>query len=61
MCDPGEIISNTMKREFMEEALNSNEISDEELTDFKSKLSTFFSEGVEVIKKFLFMFLEKKD
>jgi ADP-ribose pyrophosphatase len=55
MCDPGEKISNTMKREFMEEALNSNEISDEELTEFKSKLSTFFSEGVEVIKNFLFI------
>ena len=51
MCDPGEKISNTMKREFMEEALNSNEVSVEELADFKNKLSLFFSEGVEVIKK----------
>jgi ADP-ribose pyrophosphatase len=49
MCDPGEKISNTMKREFMEEALNSNDITEDELNDFKNKLSLFFGEGVEVI------------
>ena len=49
MCDSGEKVSNTMKREFMEEALNSLEMNDKELEDYKSKLNEFFSGGVEVI------------
>ena len=48
MCDPGEKLSNTMKREFMEEALNSDDIAKEELEIYKNNLATFFSEGVEV-------------
>ena len=53
MCDPGEKLSNTMKREFMEEALNSDDIAKEELEIYKNNLATFFSEGVEVNIKIL--------
>lgn len=48
MCDAGERVSNTMKREFMEEALNSLQMTDKQLEDYKSKLNEFFSGGVEV-------------
>lgn len=49
MCDPGEKVSNTMKREFMEEALNSEEMSPDQLNQYKTKLAAFFKEGVEVL------------
>ena len=50
MCDAGEKVSNTMKREFLEEALNSYEISSAELETYKKKLNHFFENGIEVIK-----------
>jgi ADP-ribose pyrophosphatase len=49
MCDPGENISTTLKREFMEEAtdcLGSNEKSRKEIEEY---LKDFFSKGTEVI------------
>ena len=48
MCDAGEKVSTTLKREFMEEALNSEEMSPEDLEKYKGALSKFFNEGVEV-------------
>jgi len=50
MCDPGEKVSNTMRREFMEEALSSDTMSRMELVEYKNQLNKFFSEGVEVNK-----------
>ncbi len=49
MCDPGEKVSNTMRREFMEEALSSDTMSRMELVEYKNQLNKFFSEGVEVL------------
>lgn len=48
MCDPGEKLSNTMKREFMEEALNSDSMNPEQLEEYKTKLNNLFKEGIEV-------------
>jgi hypothetical protein len=48
MCDPGEKVSNTMRREFMEEALSSDTMSGMELIEYKNQLNKFFAEGVEV-------------
>ena len=53
MCDPGEKLSNTMKREFMEEALNSDDIAQEELEIYKNKLAKIFAEGVEVYRGYV--------
>ena len=54
MCDPGEKVSYTMKREFMEEALNSYEMSKDEIEKFKHSLNDFFHTGVPV-KKILYI------
>ena len=51
MCDPGEKVSNTMRREFMEEALSSDTMSRMELIEYKNQLNKFFAEGVEVKNK----------
>ena len=48
MCDPGEKLSATMKREFMEEALNSNNLSNDQLEEYKMKLANLFKNGNEV-------------
>ena len=37
-----------MKRELMEEALNSLQMTEQQLEDYKTKLHEFFSGGVEV-------------
>ena len=50
MCDPGERVSVTLKREFMEEALNSEEMTKEEKTHFQHLLGEFFEGGKEVFK-----------
>jgi hypothetical protein len=49
MCDIGEKLSNTMKREFMEEALDSQGLSEEEYNNYKSRISSLFNDGIEVI------------
>lgn len=49
MCDPGEKLSTTMKREFMEEALNSNNLSPKQLEEYKVKLANLFQDGIEVL------------
>lgn len=48
MCDPGEKISQTLKREFMEEALNSDSMSKEDQEEYRTKLNTLFKDGLEV-------------
>lgn len=53
MCDPGELISNTMKREFMEEALNSDDMTPEEFKEYEEKLKEIFKNGVEVYKGYV--------
>ena len=52
MVDSGEKISETLKREFMEESLNLNELTPTEQNSLKERLKAFFSpeNGVEVYK-----------
>lgn len=57
MCDPGEKLSTTMKREFMEEALNSKNLANEQLNEYKTKLANLFQEGIEVNTSILAKFL----
>jgi hypothetical protein len=48
MCDPGEMVSVTLKREFMEEATNTTVKNDEEKEKIKKELDSIFSKGIEV-------------
>jgi len=48
MVDPGEKVSVTLKREFMEEALNSEELSEAKQNELHEKLKELFDNGVEV-------------
>jgi ADP-ribose pyrophosphatase len=48
MNDPGELISQTLKREFMEEATNSLEASETERKKTDEYLKEFFENGKEV-------------
>lgn len=54
MCDPGEKISQTLKREFMEEATDSTGKNKAKLNEIENHLSLFFENGVEVSSKKLF-------
>lgn len=45
MVDPGEKVTSTAVREFREEAINSLDMSEEELKTWKQKFDKFFSEG----------------
>nr|XP_018902593.1 PREDICTED: ADP-ribose pyrophosphatase, mitochondrial [Bemisia tabaci]XP_018902594.1 PREDICTED: ADP-ribose pyrophosphatase, mitochondrial [Bemisia tabaci]XP_018902595.1 PREDICTED: ADP-ribose pyrophosphatase, mitochondrial [Bemisia tabaci] len=45
MVDPGENVSRTLKREFMEEALDSLTKSDEEKSKLEKQLNSFFAGG----------------
>ena len=49
MCDPGEKISQTLKREFMEEATDSTGTNKSNLKEIENHLNSFFEKGVEVI------------
>jgi len=49
MCDPGEKASLTMYREFMEEAMANDNMSQGEKDAIKRRLKVFFSTGEEVI------------
>lgn len=53
MCDPGEAISLTLKREFMEEAANSLEKTEEMNEKIKRKLEKIFNQGVEIYKGYV--------
>eukprot|EP00030_Apusomonadida_sp_AF-17_P000046 a10746_23.p1 GENE.a10746_23~~a10746_23.p1 ORF type:complete len:299 (-),score=53.70 a10746_23:31-897(-) len=48
MCDPGEAISRTLKREFSEEALNSLEASAERLRAIRAQVDALFEGGVQL-------------
>lgn len=48
MCDPGESSQDACKREFLEEATNSNCRSDENKKSVKEFLSKLFENGKEV-------------
>lgn len=53
MVDPGEKVSETLKREFMEEALNSLETSEEQCKKDEEMIKSFFSNGVEIYKGYV--------
>lgn len=53
MCDPGEQLSLTLKREFFEEALNSLDMSKEQLGALRGKLHKFFNEGDELYRGYV--------
>jgi hypothetical protein len=52
MCDPGEKIQKTLKREFMEEAIDSLGKNKANLDVFEAHLNDFFeNSGIEVIRQ----------
>lgn len=54
MVDPGEKVSTTLKREFMEEAMDSTQASSKENAENSALVDTFFSEGgTEVYKGYV--------
>ena len=48
MCDPGEKVSTTLKREFMEEATNCLDLDDRDRHQIEDHLKEFFESGQEV-------------
>ena len=53
MVDPGDTVTNTLKKEFGEEALNSLELSAEENKSIHESLEDLFHHGTMVIMFFL--------
>ncbi|XP_050437215.1 ADP-ribose pyrophosphatase, mitochondrial isoform X2 [Adelges cooleyi] len=53
MVDSGEVITSTLKREFMEEALNSLEKTEENIAKAKSEIEDIFKNGVEVYRGYV--------
>ncbi|KOC67331.1 ADP-ribose pyrophosphatase, mitochondrial [Habropoda laboriosa] len=53
MVDPGETVSTTLKREFMEEAMNSLEKSKEEREKLEKSVRDFFENGEEIYKGYV--------
>ncbi|XP_066140484.1 ADP-ribose pyrophosphatase, mitochondrial isoform X1 [Euwallacea fornicatus] len=53
MVDPGEKVSETLKREFLEEALNSLKTSEEQQKIEEDMIKTFFTEGLEIYKGYV--------
>ncbi|THD21438.1 Nudix (Nucleoside diphosphate linked moiety X)-type motif 9 [Fasciola hepatica] len=53
MVDPGETCTDTLKREFGEEAMNINEATPEELDHIKQLISEFFQNGDEVYRGYV--------
>ena len=56
MCDPGERISQTLKREFYEEAFEALNLSEDKRDYLEKIYNDFFENGVEV-KKFSRFFI----
>ena len=50
MVEPGAVVSETLKREFGEEALGSLDKSPEEIAAIRTKIEDLFQNGVEVRK-----------
>ncbi|XP_069134941.1 putative nudix hydrolase 6 [Argopecten irradians] len=53
MVDPGEVITQTLKREFGEEAMNSLEMSEEEKRNIEVAIDDLFHKGVEIYKGYV--------
>ena len=53
MVDPGEKVSTTLRREFMEEALNALEKKEDELKNTEEQIKEFFEHGEEVYKGYV--------
>ncbi|XP_031554009.1 ADP-ribose pyrophosphatase, mitochondrial-like [Actinia tenebrosa] len=53
MVDPGDTVSNTLKKEFGEEALNSVVASEEEKKKLQAVLTKLFKSGVEIYKDYV--------
>ena len=50
MVEPGDTVSNTLKKEFGEEAMNSLEATPEEKEKIEEQINELFSHGVKVSK-----------
>jgi hypothetical protein len=50
MVDPGEQVSVTVRREFMEEALDSGGASPEDVEELEGHVNAFFEGGKEIYK-----------
>ena len=48
MVEPGDVVSETLKREFTEEALGALDKSEEEIATVRKKIEDLFDHGVEV-------------
>ncbi|XP_069674249.1 putative nudix hydrolase 6 [Periplaneta americana] len=53
MVDPGEVVTSTLKREFMEEALNVLESNDVEKENSRAMIDKFFDGGEEVYRGYV--------
>lgn len=53
MVDPGEHVSETLRREFMEEALDSGALGSKDKFRIEDKLKDFFSTGKEIYKGYV--------
>lgn len=53
MCDPGEKVSQTLLREFLEEALDSLGKNNSNKEEIENYLKSFFESGIEVCKNHL--------
>jgi len=53
MVDPGEKVSVTVKREFMEEALDSTGSNKDSIEDLRKMLGDFFDSGIEIYKGYV--------
>jgi ADP-ribose pyrophosphatase len=53
MCDPGEPVSLTLKREFMEEAANSTEKNENAKEIIAKKLDAIFSKGAVIYQGYV--------
>ncbi|GJQ72026.1 hypothetical protein Trydic_g3128 [Trypoxylus dichotomus] len=53
MVDPGETVSETLKREFQEETLNALEVNKEQLEKDREMITNFFKNGEEVYKGYV--------
>ena len=60
MVDPGEVVTTTVKREFIEEAMDSMALSEDDQRRINQQISDFFKNYSEVrCRRFLKLFNEK--
>ncbi|KAK2583048.1 hypothetical protein KPH14_009086 [Odynerus spinipes] len=53
MVDPGETVSTTLKREFMEEAMNLLESNNAKRSEMETSINQFFQNGTEIYKGYV--------